>query len=88
VRREAHQRGLPFLDLVAELRRLPAREVDSLFIRPGELEYIGAAGHLTPKGNAWVAERLYATLSAQPSIAARLAAPGAEGCAELIETAR
>jgi len=88
VRREARGRGLPFLDLVAELRRLSASEVDSLFIRPGELEYIGAAGHFNPKGNAWVAERLYATLVAQPSFAARLGAPGAEGKAEAIATAR
>jgi hypothetical protein len=88
VRREARQRGLPFLDLVAELRRLPAGEVDSLFIGPGELEYIGAAGHFTPKGNAWVAERLYATLVAQPSIAARLGVAGAEGKAAVIEAAR
>ena len=88
VRREARQRGLPLLDLVAELRRLPAREVEPLFIRPGVLEYVGAAGHLTPKGNAWVAERLHATLAAQPSIAARLGAPGAEGEAEATGTAR
>lgn len=72
--REARERGLPYLDLVAELRRLPAREVERLFIRPGALAYRAAAGHLTPKGNAWVAERVHATLTAQPSIAARLSA--------------
>jgi hypothetical protein len=72
--REARERGLPYLDLVAALRRLPAQEVEALFIRPGVLAYRAAAGHLTPKGNAWVAEQVHATLAAQPSIAARLRA--------------
>jgi lysophospholipase L1-like esterase len=80
MKREARERGIPFLDLVVELRRLPAHEAERLFIRPGVLEYRAAAGHLTPKGNAWVAERLHATLAAQPSITARLGA-GAGGAA-------
>jgi hypothetical protein len=83
--REARERGLPYLDLVAALRRLPAHEVESLFIRPGVLAYRAAAGHLTPKGNAWVAEQVRATLAAEPSIAARLraleGAPGQDAAA-------
>jgi len=52
--------GIPFLDLVAELRRLPAREVDDLFIKSSQAQYFGAAGHYTAKGNAWVAREIHA----------------------------
>ena len=72
--REAAQRGLPYLDLVAELRRLPAAAVEPLFIRPGAIRYRAAAGHLTPKGNDWVARRVYDRLAAEPAVAARLQA--------------
>ena len=73
---EAAQQGLPYLDLVAALRRMPAREVESLFIRPDALAYRAAAGHLTAKGNDWVAEQVRKALLAAPSIAGRLDALG------------
>ena len=72
--REAAQRGLPYLDLVAVLRRLPAAAVEPLFIRRS-IRYRAAAGHLTPKGNDWVARRVYGRLAAKPAVAARLEAP-------------
>lgn len=75
-KREAEQRGLPYLDLVAALRRMPARSVESLFIAPGAMQYRAAAGHLTPKGNEWAARELYDYLAAQPAIEARLRALG------------
>jgi hypothetical protein len=78
-KREAEQRGLLYLDLVAALRRLPAQSVESLFIAPGAVQYRAAAGHLTPKGNEWVARELYDFLAAQPAIEARLQALGGSG---------
>jgi hypothetical protein len=51
--------GIPFLDLVAELRRLPAAEVDDFFIKSSQVQYFGAAGHYTAKGNAWVAHEIH-----------------------------
>ena len=76
VRREAEQRGLPYLDLVAELRRMPEQSVEPLFIAPGVMQYRAAAGHLTAKGNDWVARAVYDHLTAQPVIEARLQALG------------
>ncbi len=75
-KREAEQRGIPYLDLVAELRRLPAQSIESLFIAPGAMQYRDAAGHLTPKGNEWVARAVYDYLTAQPAIEARMQALG------------
>jgi hypothetical protein len=75
-KREAEQRGLPYLDLVAGLRRMPEESIESLFIAPGAMQYRAAAGHLTPKGNEWVARELYDSLAAQPAIEARLQALG------------
>jgi hypothetical protein len=73
---EARQRGLPYLDLVAALRRMPAHAVESFFIPEGAIDYRFAAGHLTPKGNEWVAREVYRILAAQPALAARLAGSG------------
>lgn len=75
-KREAEQRGLPHLDRVAELRRMPEQSIEPLFIAPGVIQYRAAAGPLTPKGNEWVAREVYDPLVAQPAIEERLQALG------------
>lgn len=57
---KARALGVPVLDLVAALRRLPAAEADRFFIKSSETHYFGAAGHYTAAGNAWVAREVHA----------------------------
>lgn len=67
----AEQQGVPLLDLVETFKDLPAEEITSLFIQKGEIDYQGAAGHYTSKGNQYVADVLYEQLMALPEIAAK-----------------
>jgi hypothetical protein len=57
---EARRRGWTFLDLVEDLRGVPADAVDALFIPEGAIDFAAAAGHYTPEGNRRVAEWIYA----------------------------
>jgi len=81
----ARQHGVLFLDFADDFRRLPAAELDKLFIAHGTLEFPGAAGHYSEAGNALVAELIYRRLLADPQTAAKLdalpvnAAPTASG---------
>ncbi len=47
-----------FVDLVAELRRLPPDSLESLFLPEGAVAFRSAGRHYTPRGNAWVAREL------------------------------
>src|SRR6185295_2548444 len=60
VSQKAQQLGIPFLDLVAEQRKLPPEEVGRFYIRSPEARYFGAVGHYTREGNAWVARQIAA----------------------------
>lgn len=62
----ARSLGVPFLDLVEALRRVPANEVDGFFIKAPQAQYFGAAGHYTAPGNAWVAREIHAWMSGPP----------------------
>jgi hypothetical protein len=68
----AQQRGLLFIDLADDFRRLPPGELDKLFIGAGTINYPGAAGHYTEAGNAFVADLIYRRLLANPQTAAKL----------------
>lgn len=70
LRRAAAARGIPFLDLVPALRSLPEPAASALYIREGALDYAGAAGHLDERGNAWVAERVWARLAPELGVEA------------------
>jgi hypothetical protein len=62
-----------FVDLVRELRGLPADSVDQMFIGhdfPGSAA--DAAGHYSVFGHQWVAEQIHRRLIANPTIEARL----------------
>ena len=62
--REAAAHGIPFVDLVEEIRKLPPDRVPALY---------NPDLHFSEAGNEWVAERLEEKLQAIPSFARRLA---------------
>ena len=64
----AEQQGVLLIDLVDMFKDLPSAELTSLFIQKGEIDYQGAAGHYTSKGNQYVADALYKQLMALPEI--------------------
>jgi len=68
----AQQRGVLFIDLADDFRRLPPGELDKLFIGTGAINFPGAAGHYTEAGNAFVADLIYRRLLANPGTAAKL----------------
>jgi hypothetical protein len=60
-----------FVDLVDEFRKLPAGEVQAMFISDDDIDFPGAAGHYTVKGNKFVAEVLYDKLVSFPEVSAK-----------------
>lgn len=74
LRAEADRNGWIFIDLVAELRAIPATEVPALFIQSDKGRYRGARGHYTEAGNRLIAERLIDAMRATPAIRDRLTA--------------
>ncbi len=58
------QKGIAVIDLIDDFRKLPALEIPSMFIQASELDYAGAAGHMTASGNRWLARTLYDRLAA------------------------
>jgi len=69
--RYAQQNGILYIDLADDFRRLPAAELDKMFIGTGTLNFPGAAGHYTEAGNAFVADLIYRRLIANPQTAAK-----------------
>jgi hypothetical protein len=68
--RHARAMDIPFIDLAPDFQSLTDREIDGLFIKEGQIDYLGAAGHLNEKGNEFVAGRLreaLATILASPA---------------------
>jgi hypothetical protein len=68
----ARQRGILFIDLVDDFHRLHPDELDKLFFAWGSIYFPGAADHYTEAGNAFVADRIYRRLVANPETAAKL----------------
>jgi hypothetical protein len=66
---------IAFVDLVDDFEQIPADSMIRLFIQPGEIEFVGAAGHYSSLGNQWVAARLYQQLLTLPEVARRLQEP-------------
>jgi len=64
-----------FIDLVEDFRKLAEDEIDELFIPNGAIDFPGAAGHYSARGNEYIANRLYEELMARPELAEMLA-PG------------
>lgn len=63
VRREAEKRGILFLNLVKELRRVPPSEVTKLFFQEDIKEFYGLKSHLTVEGNSFAARKIYEALA-------------------------
>ena len=61
-----------FVDLVEELRRLPADSAQQMYLGYGIPGYADGVGHFSVAGNAWVAEQLHRRLLEIPSFAAKL----------------
>jgi hypothetical protein len=59
VRGVAAREGVAFVDFVERLRELPVGQIDTLFIKPGDVPYGHAEGHYTVRGNEFVARALY-----------------------------
>ena len=78
-RRRVHELSerehIALADLIGDFQQVHADSVDRLFIPAGTIEFIGAEGHYTALGNAWVANKLYQHLLTIPEIASRLPQP-------------
>jgi hypothetical protein len=61
--RHAREMDIPFIDLAPDFQALTDQEIDGLFIKEGQIDYLGAAGHLNERGNAFVAGRLHEKLA-------------------------
>lgn len=72
INNEARKNELFFIDLIDEFQKLPAGEVEKLFILPGAIDYIGAANHYTRDGNKYIARVLNKKMLAIPEISDRL----------------
>jgi len=72
VRKAARKRGIAYVDLIEELGKLPAQEVRSLYGEKEELGFPGAEGHLSARGNEWVAALLHERIAQLPSVQRRL----------------
>ncbi len=80
VREEAERDEVAFIDLVDDLRTIPANEVDRYFIQSGEPAFGRGAGHYSVRGNEFIARALYHKLGAIEGVAGRLErAGGASG---------
>lgn len=73
VKLAAKHNGIAYIDLIEEFRHLPPDAIDSLFIPAGVIDFPGAVGHYTVKGNAYIGGVLYKKLLALPEVSTRLA---------------
>ncbi|MBY0493685.1 MAG: hypothetical protein K2Y23_05680 [Cyanobacteria bacterium] len=68
---EARRLGVPMVTLIDAFDALPPRDAAAMFIKEGEIDYPGSAGHYTAAGNRFVAgliyERIKALLPLNPS---------------------
>ena len=70
---EVIRKGLTWIDLVDDFRKLSPGEAGRLFIDEKALpQYRAAAGHYTNEGNAYVAQLIYRKIAAMPAVAMKL----------------
>ncbi len=62
IRTTAARLEIPLIDMVGAFQALPQEDAIAMFIRRGELNYLGAAGHYNEKGNRFAAQTIYAEL--------------------------
>lgn len=75
LRLESERNGWTFVDLVAEMRRLPQDEIPGLFIQSDHGRFRGSRGHYSEKGNAFIADALRRQLHRLPGWTPHLSAP-------------
>jgi hypothetical protein len=67
-------KGITWIDLVDDFRKLPPEEARKLFINEADVpQYKSAAGHYTNEGNALVARLLYERITGLPTVSSILA---------------
>jgi hypothetical protein len=66
---EAHALGIPFVDVLEAFRSLTYGDAIDMFIPEGRVAYPGAAGHLSLRGNQFVAELIAQALATHPVLA-------------------
>jgi hypothetical protein len=64
--------GIPLVDLTPDLAAVADGTAPGFFIRSGELQFFGAEGHYSARGNRFVAEALLRRLRALDPVSARL----------------
>ena len=65
--------GVPYIDMIAELRKLSYEKMDSYFLKADQVLLSYAANHFTIEGNQYFAHELYEQLMQVPEVAAKLA---------------
>ncbi len=69
VEQASQKKGLIYFDLVDEFRKLPREKMNDLFIpNDGSINFPGAPGHYSAKGNQYIAEQVYRALLTQPAL--------------------
>ncbi len=69
VQQACQQKKIIYLDLIDKFRQLPRDDMNQLFIpNDGKIDFPGAPGHFSAKGNRYVAEQIYQALLAQPTL--------------------
>jgi hypothetical protein len=63
---------IPVIDVLGAFRSLPRGDLEGMFIPRGQLDYPGAAGHLTARGNEAAARAIYDGLVRDPRLASAL----------------
>ena len=66
---QADKLGVSLVDMTDELIKLPASDVDALFIQEDIMGFPQASGHYNNRGNQVVAQRLYRRLAEIPELA-------------------
>lgn len=59
---ESQREGWNYLDLSQDFNQLSEEEREKLILKPGDVNYLGAAGHYNKEGNAYIAELLHRRL--------------------------
>jgi hypothetical protein len=77
IRQGAAANDVILIDLVEDFRKLPEDEIEALFIPNGAIDFPGAAGHYSARGNEYIARRLSEELLARPEIA-EMIGPGTD----------
>lgn len=72
VRNAAAALGIVHLDLLEAQRRLPEPEIASLYLSQQDVNFPEGAGHLSARGNQWVADRIYERIVEIPAVRRRL----------------